>query len=40
MEGAKGGDGGFEEMGGEACGGVKKVWHTRHWERRGAFLGF
>ena len=39
MEGAKGGDGGFEEMGGEACGGVK-VWHTRHWERRGAFLGF
>ena len=31
---AAGEDGGFEEMGGEACGGAKSVRHTSHWEGR------
>ena len=31
---AAGDDGGFEEVGDEACGGAKTVRHTSHWEGR------
>ncbi len=34
VEMAAGDGGGFEEMGGEACGGAKRVRHRSHWEGR------